>query len=516
MLLRCPLHDKKYTPWALLAITILFGMLYWHLYAESVPALHIHFGSLSFNHVNVLSLEYFNFLTNKPNGYPLFLSLMQAIAQTKTTLMNIIILSQLIIFLLAAWYFSLQFYSFSNRRSLSFLLLFLILGNPEIVKFCFLVMTESFMISLLILILALSCRWATQPKVQEQQKTLILLSSCLGTAMLFRTICAAWIIAIFCVLAVFYGRSHFTWHERFRALKFFLIPIVACWILGASFHYYKFGTFKNETQLNNFFLFKVNMILNPQDLESPSPFIKAFLSYHEPMHELIQHARTSKMKYWITQFYSDLTINMLPNITLAEGRNAPPEIKLVASIKDMDTQSQQAFIQLSMHYPMRYLKDVMMNYVALWQFWELMTPEDIHEFLQFEKTYGPLYYPFFTKLNLNNLTPFYALQAKLNDYTTWPPFLFFIRVVMGLIWGVTLYFFGAALLCLLNKKQSTPPLWAGLIGATLLQATYLLTASVTTGFFRYAIVMWPAVVFVGVTFLLLFLTSPTKARIKKL
>jgi len=479
------LKDEKFTTWALFGLTLLFGIVYWHLYSESVPALHIFGKYMGFGHINYFSEEYFDFLADKPNGYPAFLFLVKLFSPNKVIFVNVVILFQLSAFLLSVWYLSVRFYYFSNSRLLSLLLLLLILGNPEIIKFCFLVMTESFMMTLLVLILALSCQWTIRTKIATQHRPLTLISLCLGASILLRPICYAWIIAAILVLAVFYGRSQFTWPDRLKIIKVFAIPMLLCWMLGASFHYAKFGSFKKTELLDALLLTKVALSLEQQDVQSPSPFIKNLLDLHKPVHELMRHAQTTQMKYWIALSYQDGTRLSLPLFN-----------KLYM---DVDKQSKQAFIDMCIHHPVKYLKNIAMHYLALWQFWELMTPEDVHVFTQFSATYG---LPFIGPIE--DLTPIYTSRLNLNSYTTSPSFLLFIRTMMGIIWMVTLYFFVYSIQCLLNRKPITAPVWTGLIAATMIQVTYLITASVNVGAFRYAIVMWPAIIFVGVTFLLLF------------
>lgn len=487
MFLRCHLSDKQRVRWALLGITALFGVLYWRLYADSVPTLHIFTVNLDFKHVNIFSEEYFTFLTDKPNGYPVFLFLINRLAQSEAVFIHTVILFQLVLFLLSAGYLSVCFYDFSERKFLSFLLLLLILGNPEIIKFCFLVMTESFMMSLLMLILGLGCRWVMQTNIQAQHRTLILLSLCLGVSILVRPICYAWIIAVVFAMTIFYGRPSFTWQERLHTIVTFCLPLLFCWILGATVHYAKFGSSKKGQLLSHLLLTEVALTLAQSDIPSPPPFIKSILNLYEPVHKLMNDAKTTQMKYWITLIYYDI------------ARLSLPILSTIYNEDEMNAQTREAFIEMLIRHPMKYLKNVAMHYIGLWQFWDLMTPANIRELSLFTETHSPL--PYIG--SIESLTPMYTLRLKLNTYTTWPSFLLFIRMVMFLIWMVTIYFFTYIFLCLLNKKQITAPVWAGLMGASLLQVTYLITSGINLGVFRYGIVMWPAVVFVGVTFLLL-------------
>ncbi|MEI8295896.1 MAG: hypothetical protein WCG04_05170, partial [Alphaproteobacteria bacterium] len=339
----------------------------------------------------------------------------------------------------------------------------LIMGHPEIAKYHFQIMTESFSLTILLFILGLWIDFTQDPRSQ----TINTISLLIGLGILLRPSGYASISLL--VLALWLVRK-----EVFRAplhwLEAILAPLALMVILGSTANYFVHGFWGTQSFLGETLIGKVTFIMR-ENVVTPEPEkYKKLYQAVVPIQEVVEELPTTpQVRQLLRQPYYDVVrYKIIRDIFPADHNwNIVWRDMAFAVIKDN---------------PVGYFKDVVANYTALWIHPHVISHEAAASFLGDFEELSPLPYIDHYPFSLNGVPAWFALLFHL-CFTI----AYFISVYSLL--GV-----------MIAPKHRWIAMAAG--ASWLVHSNYFLTSCVQAGLTRYADAFWPAIVVICIIFLL--------------
>ncbi|MBI1954233.1 MAG: hypothetical protein HYS39_01350, partial [Proteobacteria bacterium] len=235
---------------------------------------------------------YIAFASSRTVGYPLFLKLFHGIFNSFIPILYI----QQTLYAISTVCLCMAFYRLTENKKLCFLLFFLLSCNRWMIKYNFLILTESLSFSFVMIILSVMVFYLFSPK----RSYLILLSSLVGLAILIRPVFYAFIPVLF--LLSFYIRSY---HPVLKSLVSFLIPLVFILNSSSVYNWFQHGFYNTESFLGHNLIGKVGFIVDRSIPSHHPTIIQAYSDVAEPIQELDHQITSSHLRYLIRAPYYD-------------------------------------------------------------------------------------------------------------------------------------------------------------------------------------------------------------------
>lgn len=405
------------------------------------------------------SQSYIDFHPARTIGYPILLHMIYKITHGYTA----VVLVQVYAYAAACSFFLVRLYSLSPRPLFFFIVLltsFLIVGHPEILKYHCQIMTESLSLSLLLILIGLWIEFC-----QNQTPRQLALMSCLvGLSILLRPTHYAH-VSLFILVSWILGREVF----RFKWLASLTVPLFMMLFLGALAHHKVHGFWATQSFLGHNLIGKVTFTIKEQ-IPTPEPekynhLQKAVI----PIQDFVEKAPTFQTKLVLKSIYYDVVrYQVLPSI-FSEQRDWNK------------TWTSMAFSIIRAN-PLDYIQDVLVTYVSLWFYLQILNTQQADMFQEHLQAMGPMPY---------------VSQHVFKFHSIPPWFLGLFRIGLGYAFLVSLFYLATMLM---PSPSSIASIGAGV--SLLLHSQYFATALVQAPISRYAIAMWPGIVFICALFLI--------------
>ena len=409
--------------------------------------------------MQVDSQSYLDFAAERTAAYPLFLRFVEHLPGGLRDLPPI----QLGLYALAALFLCCEFRKLSGSRFASGLLLVLLLGNAQVTRLNFMIMTEALFLCCLMLLLALCCRLVRKPRWQ----TLGMASLAAGLAALIRPAGYALIISLPVI-------GWWCWRDALpagRAVLAAALPYLATLGLGMIAYHAEHGLWRTETFVGRTLLGKAAAVVDANPSENDPKIIRSIAAAVAPDRAVIDRAPTVSDRFRLIVPYYDLwRYGKVYDIVAAQA--GVPKSDVVALDRHMEAVS----FEIIAAAPAAYLADVALNYGALWWLPDAMTQAQLARFRAVVAALEPL----------PDLGRYPAWHRDHSDAVIWA-----LHGFMATAFAVSLWW-GFHLIASIVRGTPLPPLARlGVVAAILVHASFLLTAAVEAGLPRYAWALWP-------------------------
>lgn len=406
------------------------------------------------------SRTYLDFAAIRTAGYPLFLRLVEQLPGG----LQLVPAIQLGLYGFAAWLLALAFRHLTESRLAGVLLLALLLGNAQVTRLSFMIMTESLFLTCLMLVLALACRLVTVPRWQ----TLALASLVAGIAVLIRP--AAYAVLPALPLLAWWGwRDGMSRRETVAAAMY---PCLLVLGLGMVAYHAEHGLWRTESFLGSNLYGKAAAIVDGTEMgPGPGPdqdTLRWMAATVAPDRAVIDKAPTRFDRFRLLVPYYDIWRWH----TVYDGLPARTDTQR-GDTAALDAAMLRLSVEVIRAKPLAYLDDVALNYAALWTLPDAMTHAELAGFRGFIASLG----------TLPDLATYPAWHQERNDLVVWA-----LRGLMGWAFLFTLWWAWRAA----RARREAPPLVRlGLLAAVLVHAIFLETALLQAGMPRYVWATWP-------------------------
>lgn len=387
------------------------------------------------------SWGYITFSPTRTVGYPIFLWLIKSISRSYNLLPHI----QL--FLLWS---SVAFVAHGLSKNLRWPWVLGVAAISLVAKqcYCLEMITEPLFITLL-----LTCAGC-----MLHRTSILWIALCIGALILVRPSGYALLPALVV----------YTWHQRQSWFKC-ITPLVCCLILGIGVQAYRNGVWSTQSFLGHNLIGKVAFTVHP-NMDSTNAqnqtFIKRMATYMKPVQEAVQQAPSDPIKFFLaTPVYDTVRYKKLSelekDLNIPEGQH--------------DVFWRNIALEIIKQNPLGYIKDVWMNWQALWLLWDILPKEQhilknqyaqkLHEnhpdivFQRFEHNVRPLLLVYALRLGLG-----FTLLLSL-----W-------SIISAPWWRRQPHDHNKIVVCTLSL---------------LMHGSILLTALLQAGLPRYVIIFWP-------------------------
>lgn len=410
--------------------------------------------------MQVDSRDYLNFSATRTAGYPLFLRLVEHLPGGLDNLPWL----QLAFYGAASLLLCSAFRRLSGSRIAASLVLLLLLGNPQVTRLSFMIMTESLFLSCLMLLLALYCRLVLAPRLQILAAT----SLVTGLAVLIRPAGYGLVVALPVV-------AWWCWRQglsRWQTVLAAAVPYLAVLGAGMAAYHAEHGLWRTETFLGRTLLGKAAAVVDLTRPKEQSPVIAAIAARVAPDRAVIARAPTYFDRFRLLVPYYDIWRYHTASGTLLADSAVPANAFAAA-----DRQMARVSLAIIAASPTAYLADLTLNYCALWWLPDAMTHTQLRHFRAFLAALGPL----------PDLGSYPAWHRAHSDVVIWALHGFMMMsLAASLWWGWRLL---ASAVC---RVPLLPLARLGVLAGVLVHASFLLTAAVEAALPRYAWAMWPA------------------------
>jgi hypothetical protein len=428
--------------WELLTLLMLLYWILYAFYADNWLKESLRFG-------------YPQGILGRPVLYPLILEAIHQLFGSYKALQPI----QFFLFFSAFGYLLTQVYRWTKNFWVSFLFFILIGCNFELISYCFLALTESLIMTLLMLVLGLLLQWS------RTQKSLCLwsLSFCVGLAITLKSSSYAWIVCPLMLIGWFFYQKT---TDKLTKICGLVLPIIFCLLMSSGINYIKNGYFSNESYFGEMLLGKAGLAVDAEKT----------IELSKPIQDLMEKTNTLHDKYLISFLYYDY-IRLWPYVQMDYLHGTQRRMNIAKEI-----------IQQR---PLAYLNQIMLNYLAMWLAWDLLTESDYREFNAFIQENGPL--PHYKTLGNWNML---ELDSRSHIRPRWNAYVYCYRIILGCV-GLLSIFFPMRLIYRWIKKQNiSNALWIMSIASLMIQGVFLVTVMVNNSSFRYSLYMWPVTAFI--------------------
>jgi hypothetical protein len=340
----------------------------------------------------------------------------------------------------------------------------LLLGNAQVTRLNFMIMTEALFLCCLMLLLALCCQLVRKPRWQ----TLGMASLAAGLAASIRPAGYSLIVSLPVI-------AWWCWRDGLPARRTVLaaaLPYLATLGLGMIAYHAEHGLWRTETFVGRTLLGKAAAIVDANPTENEPKIIRSIAAAVAPDRAVIDRAPTVFDRFRLIVPYYDLwrygTVS-----TIVAGQADIPKGDIVA----LDRRMEAVALEVIAAAPAAYFADVALNYGALWWLPDAMTQAQLARFRAFVAALEPL----------PDLGRYPAWHRDHSDAVIWA-----LHGFMATAFAVSLWW-GFYLIASIVRGTPLPPLARmGVVAAILVHASFLLTAAVEAGLPRYAWALWPA------------------------
>lgn len=444
--------------WLIVLLSFVAGYLYWSLYGAT-PMLAPD------------SASYLTFSTSRAPGYPFFLAGFQWVFENYDAVPFV----QLVLLIGSIAFLTLEFYKSSKSWFWSIALWLLLIGNIEIIKYAFLILTESLSMTILLSALALLCRYFSTDKIRY----LFVYSALIGLAILVRPAAYGWVLGLVWAIPIVTRVADVRYD---MAIVMFIAPLLLVLFAGAAYNQQTHGFFNTQSALGEMLIGKVGLLAD-KNIRTDQPEAMGYMAeYATPVRTFIDSAPNWRIRYLLTAAYSDQFRYSTFASRIVDKMNMSGQDPTLLDQARVNISKNIIHARFG-----AYLKSVLLNYIALWQVWDLPTPEEAKQMASFLTEHSPLPNDF--------EYPVYARQApyKQGTWLAFPLRLALLWVFFVSIWALVRSFLRWREGLTVSKTLFLLAVTAGMV-----QGAFILTALVQSGIPRFFLVMWPGLVLLGV------------------
>lgn len=403
---------------------------------------------------------YITFALERTIGYPAFLAMFRAAGLGFKTIIE----AQFLLFCWATLLLAFETAAMVRSALVGSILLVGIFSNFEVMRYCFLILSESLAATMCLLLLTLLVRFCRRPNVP----VLAGMSTLAGLAMLVRPAFAP----LFIVPALATIGVKWPLVTRIAAI---VAPAVACVLAGSIPQYMLHGHFGTQSFLGYQLIGKVGVFATGEIATRQPAIIDRLRDGAYAVQRLQKEFPERRLRYLVTRLYYD-----------EQRDNAMPEPLDDEALAASDNAALAAAIDVVWAHPTEYLRDIGLNLYALWSLPSLMTDREAADFqAKLAKVDPPRF-----------ISPQFAAGEPSIVPRPRPAVIvfagraFFILTFVASLCVIVLWF-----VRWLTRLPLHPALVAAAAAGAGVHAVFLLTALVQAGLPRYATVMWPTMIF---------------------
>jgi hypothetical protein len=426
------------------------------------------------------SRSYLSFSAVATAGYPLFLRFVEHLPGGLLALPWL----QLGFYGVTAWLLASSFRRVSDSNFGGGLLLVLLLGNGQVTRLSFMIMTESLFLSCLMLLLALLCRLVQTPR----WPALALASLVAGSAVLIRPAGYALLVSLPVV-------SWWSWRGALPLMQaVFAAMVPGLVVLGSGMVAYhaQHGLWRTQSFVGRNLFGKAGAVVDVTREGADPKTIRWIAATVAPDRAVIDRAPTAFDRFRLLVPYYDVWRWRTLDEALPARTGTP---------RDDPAALDHAMFRLSLDViasaPIAYLGDVALNYAALWWLPDAMTHRQLANFRAFIASLGPL----------PDLIRYPAWHREHSDVGIWMLHGFMMAALASSFWWAWRLAASAV-----TRTPASSLARLGFVIGLLVQASFLLTASLQAGIPRYVWAMWPAISILFVSGVLACSESLRRAR----
>ena len=420
--------------------------------------------------MQVDSPDYLSFAPTRTAGYPLFLRLVERLPDG----LHGLPLLQFGLYGLAALFLCSSFRRLSYSKFASTLLLALLLGNGQVTRLSFMIMTESLFLSCLILLLGFFCLLLRAPR----WPTLALASLVTGLAVLIRPAGYALVVSL-PVVAWWCRRDGLPARQAVLAA---VLPYLVVLGGGIAAYHAKHGLWRTETFVGRTLLGKAAAVADAARPEKGREIIRAIAAAVAPDRAAIARGPSWLDRFRLTVPYYDTWRYKTAYDALLAHTEIPKD-----DLAALDRSMAHVSVAIIAAAPGAYLADVALNYGALWWLPDAVTHAELAHFRALLSALEPL----------PDLGRYPAWHHEHSDGVIWV-----LRGLMLTAFAASLWWGGRLVAGAVVHRPLSPLARLGFVAGLLVHASFLLTAAVEAALPRYAWAMWPAlsILFVSAAF----------------
>jgi hypothetical protein len=304
----------------------------------------------------------------------------------------------------------------------------------------------------------------------------------MGLAIALKSASYAWVVCLFILVFWIFQREQ-TREARIKSVLSLVFPLIICWFLSASINYIETGNFANESTLGEMLIGKAGVIVDRNITSSQPLAFNKIVDLAEPVETLMEKAGTWRLEYLTGLLYYDYIRYSLD----VSDRYQPFKPGYV----DQNRYRMIVAEEIMRQKPMAYLRQIWLNYLAIWLAWDLLTGDEYDALIQFTQKEGPLpYYENITSWN------FMQKEPRTHKVPTLDSYVYAYRFVLGYVALISLLIPVFFVCVCLKKLKINDCLWMITLAAGMINAVFLVTVVVNNSSFRYSIALWPAVALV--------------------
>jgi hypothetical protein len=360
----------------------------------------------------------------------------------------------------------------------------LLLGNGQVTRLSFMIMTESLFLSCLMLLLALLCRLVQTPR----WPALALASLVAGSAVLIRPAGYALLVSLPVV-------SWWSWRGALPLMQaVFAAMVPGLVVLGSGMVAYhaQHGLWRTQSFVGRNLFGKAGAVVDVTREGADPKTIGWIAATVAPDRAVIDRAPTAFDRFRLLVPYYDVWRWRTLDEALPARTGTP---------RDDPAALDHAMFRLSLDViasaPIAYLGDVALNYAALWWLPDAMTHRQLANFRAFIASLGPL----------PDLIRYPAWHREHSDVGIWMLHGFMMAALASSFWWAWRLAASAV-----TRTPASSLARLGFVIGLLVQASFLLTASLQAGIPRYVWAMWPAISILFVSGVLACSESLRRAR----
>jgi hypothetical protein len=417
------------------------------------------------------SQSYLDFQAMRTAAYPFFLRAVRHLPEG----LQAVPLLQLGFYGATAWFLAACFRRLSDNRIAAVALLALLLGNGQVTRLAFMIMTESLFIGCFMILLGLLCRLARAPNWH----TLALVSLTAGLAVLVRPVGCA----LFAALPV---GAWWTWgvdRHALRAAAAATTPFLMCIGIGLATHHAEHGESQTQSLLAINLFGKAAAIVDASVPSTEPAMIKWMAGAVAPDRALIDRSPTLADRFRLLVPYYDIWRGkaLRGGLQVQTGASA-------GEMPEIDRIMLRLSVEILTAKPRAYLDDVALNYAALWWLPDAMTHTELSQFRAWLDELGPL----------PDLGTYPAWHQEHADAAIWALHGLIMIALATSVW------ISWRVICRLVMRRGVASIERfGFAAGLLVHTSFLLTAAFQAGLPRYVWAMWPGLSILVVTGLLL-------------
>jgi hypothetical protein len=414
---------------------------------------------------------YTTFSGGRSIGYPAFLAIFRMFGLG----FSAVTIVQLVLFCGATWLLALETAATARSALTASFVLLGTFANFELIKYCFMIQTESFATTCSLILLALLARFCRAPRML----LMLAMSAAAGLAALVRPQFAPLIVIPVLPLLSLRWRSA-------GSIGALVAPATACLLVGNLAQYSLHGHFEIQAGVGGYLLGEAGKFATGNIATQQSEIIDYLREPAEAMERQERTIDSLRNRSVAGELYHDYLNEWIEplaeKVAAIQGRR-PDDIALDAAI------------DIIRAHPVEYLANTIRNLYGLWFIPSLMTQSEVDAL----------------NAELAHVQPLPFNRGVRHDVRARPFLIVFtgrVALILALAASVA-----APLIWLvqwLRHAELDPALVAAAAASAGIHGVFLLTALVITGIRNYSVVMWPEMIFTVALLSTAFLHGPMR------